>query len=98
MVAHPSRVTGPQQQPRREASPRSSEGRHTHPGELFGFVLEGSISLELDGSPTRALKAGDVSHVLPGTIHNIRNEGPATARTAVALVTETGKPLSSKAE
>lgn len=79
-----------------ELPPSSSEGRHTHPGELFGFVLEGSISLESEGRPTLTLKAGDAYHVLPGRVHNVLNRGTATARTAVVLVAEKGKPPTSE--
>jgi quercetin dioxygenase-like cupin family protein len=77
-----------------ELPPGSAEGRHTHPAEVFAFVLEGTISLENEGNPTATLKAGDVFHVLPGKVHQATNNGSATAKLAVVFVAEKGKPLS----
>ena len=37
-----------------------SSGRHTHPGEEFGYVLEGTFAVTIDGKPTATLKAGEV--------------------------------------
>jgi len=31
----------------------------THPGEALGYVVEGTLLLEVDGQPPRTLKAGD---------------------------------------
>lgn len=70
-----------------------TEGRHTHPAEVFAFVLEGEISLENEGSPTASLKAGDVFHIYPGKIHQATNNGTVTAKLAAVFVAEKGKPL-----
>jgi quercetin dioxygenase-like cupin family protein len=78
--------------------PGSSEGRHTHPAEVYGFVLEGAISLEVEGKPTATLKAGDVFTIAPGKIHQAINSGSAPAKLAAVFVAEKGKPLTSKAE
>ncbi|MGW3644976.1 cupin domain-containing protein [Streptomyces sp. NPDC000878] len=32
---------------------------HRHPGPLFGYVTEGEVLFELEGQPSRVLKAGD---------------------------------------
>lgn len=74
-----------------ELPPGSSEGRHTHAGELFGFVVEGAITLLSEGSPATKLAAGEAYHVLPGRAHDVINEGSVVARTAVVLVAERGK-------
>jgi quercetin dioxygenase-like cupin family protein len=74
-----------------ELPPGSSEGRHTHAGELFGFVVEGAITLVSEGSPTAKLTAGEAYHVLPGRVHDVINEGSVVAKTAVVLVAERGK-------
>jgi quercetin dioxygenase-like cupin family protein len=76
-----------------EIPPGASEGKHTHPAEAFAFVLEGSIVQEIDGKPTAALKAGDVFHVPPNTVHNATNNGTVPAKLAVVFVAEKGKPL-----
>ena len=76
-----------------ELPPGSAEGTHTHPAEVFAFVLEGTISLENEGSPTTTLKAGDVFHVAPGKVHQAINNGTVTARLGAVFVAEKGKPL-----
>jgi len=76
----------------------SAEGRHTHNAEVFAFVLEGTVSLENEGSPTATLKAGDVFHVAPGKIHQATNNGSATAKLAVVFVAEKGKALTTPAK
>lgn len=81
-----------------ELPPGSSEGRHTHPGELFGFVVEGAIALVVEGSETRTVAAGGAYHVAPGTVHDVRNPGQVTARTAVVLVKEKGRPATAVVE
>lgn len=79
-----------------ELPPGAAEGKHTHPAEVFAFVLEGTISLENEGKPTATLKAGDVFHVLPGKIHQAINDGSVTARLAVVFVAERGKTLTTQ--
>ena len=76
-----------------ELPPGAAEGRHTHPAEVFAFVLEGSISLENEGNPTVTLKAGDVFHIYPGKVHQATNIGTVTAKLAAVFVAEKGKPL-----
>lgn len=76
-----------------ELPPGSAEGKHTHPAEVYAFVLEGTISLENEGNPTATLKAGDVFHILPGKVHQAINNGSTTAKLAAVFVAEKGKPL-----
>jgi quercetin dioxygenase-like cupin family protein len=71
----------------------AAEGKHTHAAEVFAFVLEGTVSLENEGSPKATLNAGDVFHVLPGKVHEAVNIGAAPAKFAVVFVAEKGKPL-----
>jgi quercetin dioxygenase-like cupin family protein len=79
-----------------ELPPGSAEGKHTHFAEVFGFVLEGTISFENEGYPTATLKAGDVLHILPGKVHQATNNGTATAKIAAVFVAEKGKPLTTQ--
>ena len=41
-----------------EFQPGATVGRHTHPGEEAGYVMDGSIVLEQDGQPAVTLGAG----------------------------------------
>jgi quercetin dioxygenase-like cupin family protein len=76
-----------------ELPPGSAEGPHTHFAEVFAFVLEGTISLEVEGKPTATLKAGDVFHIPAGKVHQGINNGSASAKLAVVFFAEKGKPL-----
>ena len=71
----------------------AAEGKHTHDAEVFAFVLEGTVSLENEGAPRATLKAGDIFHVLPRTVHEAVNVGSTPAKFAVVFVAEKGKPL-----
>ena len=51
-----------------EFAPGAREVRHTHPGALSGYVLEGTLTLEHEGRPTTAYKAGEAFYVDPGKI------------------------------
>lgn len=79
-----------------ELPPGSTEGKHTHFAEVFGFVLEGTVVFENEGSPAATLKAGDVFHVLPGKVHSATNNGSVMAGVAAVFVAEKGKPLTTQ--
>lgn len=79
-----------------ELPPGSTEGRHTHFADVFAFVLEGTISLEVEGKPTAILKAGDVFHIPAGKVHQGSNNGSVTAKLAAVFVAEKGKPLTTQ--
>ena len=68
-------------------------GRHTHPGEEIGYVLEGSVVLEQDGKPARTLKAGEAFIIPNAQVHNARNTGSATAKVLSTYIVEKGRPV-----
>lgn len=70
-----------------------ASGRHFHPGEELGYVLEGTLELTLDGQAPKVLKAGDVIFIPAGTVHNARNAGTGVAKVLGTYVLENGKPL-----
>jgi quercetin dioxygenase-like cupin family protein len=72
-------------------------GRHTHPGEEIGYVLEGTIVIELEGV-SKTLKAGDVFAIPAGKVHNATNTSSAPATIVSTYVLEKGKPLASPAK
>jgi quercetin dioxygenase-like cupin family protein len=75
-----------------EIAPGAMAGRHRHPGIEIGYVLEGSVTLEHDGQPARALEAGDSFKNDPG-VHNAKNTGTAPVRILAIYLVEKGKPL-----
>lgn len=76
-----------------ELPPGSATGRHTHPGSELGYLLEGSIELELEGMPARTIAPGESWIIEPGRVHDAKDAGQGTARAVVVYVVEKGKPL-----
>ncbi len=80
-------------QVRAEFPESAAAGRHTHPGEEIGYILEGQLELRVDGQPTRILKAGDVFFIPPGVIHDGINTGSGMTKVLATYVVEKGKPV-----
>ena len=78
--------------------PGSASGRHTHPGEEVSYVLEGTLTLEVDGSPTKIYKAGDHFIIPAGQVHNGKNTSSTTTRVLGTWIVEKGKPLATPAK
>jgi quercetin dioxygenase-like cupin family protein len=78
--------------------PRATPGRHTHPGEEIGYILEGTFLYEQDGKPAVTLKAGQGFIVPAGTIHNATNTGTGGGKILATYVVEKGKPLATPAK
>ena len=76
-----------------EFQPGATVGRHTHPGEEAGYVLEGSLVLEQEGKPAVTLGPGKTFLIPAGAIHNATNNGSAQARVLATYIVEKGKPL-----
>jgi quercetin dioxygenase-like cupin family protein len=69
------------------------EVRHTHPGVLGLYVLEGTITVEHEGRPSTTYKTGDTLHIDAGKIHLGINAGSVPVKLIATLVAEKGKPL-----
>jgi quercetin dioxygenase-like cupin family protein len=80
-------------QARAEFDAGVAAGRHTHPGEELGYVLEGQIELRIDGQPPRLVKAGEVFFVPAGLVHDGVNTGSGKAKVLATYVVEKGKPV-----
>jgi quercetin dioxygenase-like cupin family protein len=76
-----------------EIQPAAAVGRHTHPGEEIGYVLEGTVLVEQEGKPPATLSAGQTFFITAGAIHNATNKGSGAARILATYVVEQGKPL-----
>jgi quercetin dioxygenase-like cupin family protein len=76
-----------------ELPPGSTEGRHTHFAEVYAFVQAGTLTLAVEGQPTKTFKAGDVFTIAPGQIHEGSNKGDTLVRMSVVFFAEKGKPL-----
>ena len=78
--------------------PRATPGRHTHPGEEIGYVLEGTFLIEQDGKAPVTLKAGGTFLIPAGTVHNATNTGAAGGKILATYIVEKGKPLATPAK
>ena len=76
-----------------EFQPGATVGRHTHPGEEVGYILEGAIVLEQEGKPAVTLGAGKTFFIPAGTVHNATNKTASPARVLANYIVEPGKPL-----
>src|ERR1700729_52354 len=47
-------------------------GRHSHPGIETGYVMEGELTLVIDGQPPKVLKAGESYQIPAGAIHDAK--------------------------
>lgn len=80
-----------------EFQPGGSPGRHTHPGEEVGYVIEGTVLLEREGKPNATMHAGEAFLIPAGTVHNATNNGTGIAKLVATYIVEKGKPLATPA-
>jgi quercetin dioxygenase-like cupin family protein len=73
-------------------------GWHMHPGEEVGYILAGTVEMEIHGQPTLTLHAGDPVLVPPRTPHNARDLGPDTGQMLSTYIVEVGQPLAALTE
>jgi quercetin dioxygenase-like cupin family protein len=74
------------------------EGRHTHPGTLIVYVQEGTLTLDYEGKPTKAYKAGETFSVEPGKIHEGINKGNTPIKALASFIGEKGKPITTQVQ
>lgn len=80
-------------QMRAEFDPGAVAGKHTHPGEEIGYVLDGTLVLEVAGKAPVTLHTGDSFIVPAGIVHDGRNVGSGKAKALVTYIVEKGKPI-----
>ena len=85
-------------QARAEFDPGVAAGRHTHPGEELGYVLEGQLELRVDGQPPKIIKAGETFFVPEGLAHDGINTGAVKTKVLATYVVEKGKPVATPAK
>src|SRR5215212_100341 len=70
-------------------------GWHQHPGEEVGYILAGTVRMEIEGKPTLTLRAGDPFLMPPRTPHNATDLGPGTGQMLSTYIVESGEPIAS---
>lgn len=68
-------------------------GWHQHPGEEVGYILAGTVTMEIEGQPTLTLNAGDGFLMPPRTPHNATDLGPETGQMLSTYIVEVDQPL-----
>ena len=73
--------------------------RHTHGGPVFVYVLDGQITVEVDGQDPATLSAGDFAAEPMDTAMVARNESASDPVTILLIqVSQEGVPLMTKVE
>jgi hypothetical protein len=85
------------------AGDRRDPGRRlrgpAHPsGEEVGYVLEGTVLVEIDGKPASTLKAGVFHHPSPGPFTTRPTRGGGGAKVLATYIIEKGKPVATPAK
>jgi len=75
--------------------PGGASPPHRHQAQVFVFVLEGSVTMQLEGSPPVTLHSGEAFYEGPNDIHVVSANASQTmpARMLVFIVKDKGKPL-----
>lgn len=76
-----------------ELGPGGEVGRHMHPVPNYVYVLNGEITIESEGHPTRTYSAGQSFAESVNTWHNGINRGTTTLQILVVFAGEEGKPV-----
>lgn len=76
----------------------ATAGRHSHPGDEIGYVVEGESDLLVDGEDPRRIKAGESFIIPAGTVHDAVNVGAGMVKVISVFVVEKGKPLATAAK
>src|SRR4051794_37658318 len=70
-----------------------SSGWHMHPGEEVGYILAGTVRMEIEGRETLTLRAGDPFLMPPRTPHNATDLGPDTGHMLSTYIVEADEPI-----
>ncbi|MGK5683992.1 cupin domain-containing protein [Actinoplanes sp. URMC 104] len=70
-----------------------SSGWHVHPGEEVGYIVAGTVRMEIRDRTTLTLHPGDGFLIPPRTPHNATDLGPDTGVMLSTYLVEVGQPL-----
>ena len=71
--------------------------RHTHPGEEFVYVLEGTATFDMAGRQPLVIKPGDAFVIPPHTPHVATNTGKVPVKLLSTYIIPKGQPLATPA-
>jgi quercetin dioxygenase-like cupin family protein len=70
-----------------------ASGWHIHPGEEVGYIVAGTVQMEIQDRLTLILHAGEGFLIPPRTPHNAVDLGPGTGMMLSTYIVEPGEPL-----
>jgi len=74
------------------------EGRHTHPGSILIYVLEGTLTFDYEGKSTATYNPGDTLYVEPDKIHEGINNGKTPVKVIASFLLRKGEPMTTPAK
>lgn len=75
-----------------EVAPGGQVGRHLHLNPLFVYILEGTLTIEMEGHGTHAFRAGEGLAEVVNTWHNGRNLGDTPVKFLIVFAAQEGTP------
>ena len=78
----------------RELPPGAESGKHTQSEDEIVYILDGSVTVEVQGKAPVTLKAGEAFHTAAGQVHNVKNASATAPGKALAFyIVKKGTPL-----
>ena len=69
-------------------------GKHYHPGHVFVYVLEGAMTLDLEGKSPVTIRAGEMYHEFPNQAMQAKNSSATEELKLIVFQVGTqGKPM-----
>jgi quercetin dioxygenase-like cupin family protein len=83
-----------------EYPPGGSSAAHRHDANVFVYVLEGTLRMQVDGAEAVTLKAGDTFYENPDDVHRVSANASDTepVKFLVVMIKDKGKPSTRPAE
>ncbi len=75
-----------------EVAPGGQVGRHLHPNPLFVYILEGALTIEMEGHGAHTFSAGEGLAEVVNTWHNGRNLGDTPVKFLIVFAAQEGTP------
>jgi quercetin dioxygenase-like cupin family protein len=77
-----------------EIAPGAATGQHPHAGQEIAYVLEGSLSLTVEGKPAVTFQPGDACQQPPRQVHEGQNaSATAPVKVLACHLADNGQPL-----
>jgi len=75
-----------------EVAPGGQVGRHLHPVPLFVYILEGTLTIDMEQHGVHTFKAGEGLAEIINSWHNGRNLGDKPCRFLIVFAGQKGTP------